>query len=280
MQPIVGGDDSLPSDQTFANTIHQAPQFTLIGDTWHPDISIKQFVSRETTLAAMQSQGIKHLFLELPPIVNPAIKKLAEVDFKNPAAVAREREKFIDFISHHYMPNFLRGDDRKNSYEIVADTIVNAARHGIAVHGADNDTTFNGPLVDLAAQEPDKFPSAQPYMTAYRSALQIFKSQNAAIIKENSDIVPNPVETGFKYTFESEYFSDHGQEAQAVENEKSQHRLDHDKVVVADIKKITGRQKGAILYGIAHYNHGIGYGASSTGPGMVELLGGALKLGL
>ena len=259
--------EPLPIDADFSKLVAGPQQYTLLGDTYHPDLSIRSFASRDGTMAALEANGVKHLFIELPAALNVPGRKfqdivddLAGAAVRDPQSVAAARQKFIEQIrATDYTAFYLTPDQLESFYGITADMVVNAARHGIRVHCAD---------VDQLLTE-HRSPVLVAYFDKMNRAYQKYAEDHASDLE---GLTPEQIRAkmqGFRDRFVGGYSKKYQQEIVEL---LLKERFEADGQLAAFIRTIAGNDKSAVFYGDDHFMHPA---ALDDSPGLYALLGGA-----
>ncbi len=206
-------------------------------------------MASETTMSALRMCGVKHLFLEIPPDIpgkpnqqfQTMMDRLAAVDQTRPDRVREAIRAFVeDFDASGWkLYHQKTHEERLEFFHILADTVLNAARYGIKVHGADFEAAG---LLQQKSLE-----------------LVQFQQKLLAATKERLD----RQYTGWEYldglaqwTLIQKVQKELPEDMLSRLNDlQMQERLMHDAEVAEYIRKASGGEPSAIFYGAMHGSH-------------------------
>jgi hypothetical protein len=220
----------------FEQFIKKAPQFTLLGDTWHDDQSIKNFIRSPEFMATLKRAGIKNIFVEqgrqYQNQVDDREKALAGI--KN-AAELDKRVEDVMARSKAQIPSFYKDHPELEPYErqqlkFVGDAMLN----GIKIHYFDHDSD----------KDPERTGSVEGGVrdNAYRCYTDQFKNKDIRPA-DKADISPENYRSNF--------------EGAARLRERGL----HDDSFAQYIQTLAGKEKSVVIIGIDHLSHPSGLAA-------------------
>lgn len=114
--------------------------FIMLGDTDHSDPALRSYLLSDELVDALAAADIRHIYLEMPPSMQPDIDALSE---------GRVAPK--DFMqAYGSMSMWLNPDEEKVASEKLVMFILHAASHGIKLHAIDGQENISG-VASLAA---------------------------------------------------------------------------------------------------------------------------------
>lgn len=228
-----------PYDATLALKLARSKgQFVYFGDTDHRDLSILRYMSQERTMRAFEIQGIKHLFIERPKLLQFIADRLENG--------ALSREQFVkEMMMRMDLLHVKNADEAKRFHEQTADLILNAHKHGIKIHFADEEGsdahTLFMPQSSFLRQVNDR-------------AIADFEKE----IKKHPEILDLPADQrddfmrNFGRTWKMSNLSP--DECKKYDDALTKERFGRDENTADFILKQAGSEKSVIFYGGEHMN--------------------------
>ena len=234
-------------------------QFTVIGDTDHRNLALRDKLAEKENFASLARSGVKHLFLEFPAQLNPLAQQLAQGEIS--------RSDFVGELEDKFRPNFLiTPEAQQHMRENTATLIETAKQHGITTH-------FVDPGNGVTALNRD-FEERGNYLI--KAMLDDKQKDNPADYKEIKGLLTDTFNTTAKgeqrivalmtdwvQQLPPARLKEVTEGLPKLHDDSMEKRLD-DRALADNIKAVAGNEKAAIFYGNEH---------GSYQGGLTDLLG-------